>query len=94
MIMEKSPGIYQLFTSFLRLGITSLGEPSMVAYIRRMAFEKKEWLVDKSFQEGVALCQVIPGATAIQTVGFVGLKTRGIAGASTSFVDFGLPAFF
>jgi len=65
----------------------------MVVYIRRLAVEKKGWLDDRSFQEGVALCQVIPGATAIQTAGYVGLKTGGIAGAAASFIGFGLPAF-
>jgi chromate transporter len=32
------PSITQLFASFLRLGITAFGGPSMIAYIRKMAF--------------------------------------------------------
>jgi len=83
----------QLFTFFLRLGITAFGGPAMVAYIRKMAVEKKHWLDAEAFSDGVALCQMIPGATAMQTAAYVGLKTRGLLGASASFMGFGLPAF-
>jgi chromate transporter len=39
----------------------------MVAYIRDLAVKKKAWLTGETFQDGVALCQSIPGATAMQT---------------------------
>jgi len=65
----------------------------MVAYIRKIAVEKKGWLDAETFSDGVALCQMIPGATAMQTAAYVGLKTRGVAGASVSFIGFGFPAF-
>jgi len=87
------PSVIQLFVSFLRLGVTAFGGPSMVAYIRTMAVEKKHWLDADTFADGVALCQMIPGATAMQTAAYVGLKTRGVAGAGASFIGFGLPAF-
>lgn len=87
------PTFVDLFLSFLRLGVTAFGGPSMVAYIERMAVEKKLWLDSKTFSDGVALCQMIPGATAMQMAAYVGLKTRGIGGAGVSFIAFGLPAF-
>ena len=65
----------------------------MVAYIRTMAVEKKRWLDAETFDNGVALSQTIPGATAMQTAAYVGLKTRGVIGALVSFIGFGMPAF-
>lgn len=65
----------------------------MIAYIRKMAVNQKKWLDDEAFHDGVALCQTIPGATAMQTAAYVGLKTHGLLGAAASFVGFGLPAF-
>jgi chromate transporter len=65
----------------------------MVAYIRTMTIEKKCWLDAETFGGGVALCQTIPGATAMQVAAYVGLKTRGVIGALASFIGFGLPAF-
>jgi chromate transporter len=93
MSTHPPPSIAQLFTSFLRLGVTAFGGPSMIVYIRTMAVEKKHWLDARTFGDGVALCQMIPGATAMQTAAFVGLRARGVLGAGASFVGFGLPAF-
>jgi chromate transporter len=91
-VVDHMPALIELFTSFLRLGLTAFGGPSMVAYIRKLAVQK-HWLSEEAFRDGVALCQMIPGATAMQTAAYVGFKTRGVRGAATSFIGFGLPAF-
>jgi chromate transporter len=88
-----APSLSALFVSFLRLGATAFGGPAMVAYIRQMAVERKAWLNARAFDDGVALCQAVPGATAMQTAAYVGLSVRGVSGAAVSFVGFGLPAF-
>lgn len=44
MTINSQPSILKLFTSFFRLGLTAFGGPSMVAYIRKMAVEKNQWL--------------------------------------------------
>jgi chromate transporter len=87
------PTIINLFLSFLRLGATSFGGPSIVAYIRRLAVEKKKWLDEGTFLEGVALCQILPGATAMQAAAYVGFKVRGMIGALMAYTGFGLPSF-
>jgi chromate transporter len=87
------PSLFHLFVSFLGLGATCFGGPATVAYIGGMAVEKKRWLDDETFKDGVALCQTIPGATAMQTAAYVGLRVRGPAGAAVSLIGFGLPAF-
>ena len=91
--MPAPPALWELFESFLRLGLTAFGGPSMVAYIRQMAVEERRWLEAGDYDDGVALCQMIPGATAMQSAAYVGLRLRGIAGAAIAFVGFGLPAF-
>ena len=90
--MGKTPTIQELFLSFFRLGLTAFGGPAMVAQIRKMAVGKKEWLSEASYRDGVALCQMVPGATAMQAAAYVGLRSRGIGGAAASFIGFGLPA--
>ena len=82
-----------LFLSFLRLGLTAFGGPAMVVYIKEMSVNRHQWLDKETFKEGVVLCQSIPGATAMQTAAYVGLRAKGITGALVSFVGFGLPAF-
>jgi chromate transporter len=90
---EHQVPLSSLFLEFLRLGLTAFGGPAMVAYIRELAVRKKLWLSEESFRDGTALCQSIPGATAMQTAAYVGLRVRGVAGALATFVGFGLPAF-
>lgn len=90
--MQK-PSLVKIFFSFLRLGLTAFGGPAMVAYIKRMTVDREHWIDEKSFRDGVSFCQMIPGATAMQTSAYVGLRIRGLAGALASFVGFGMPAF-
>ncbi len=73
--------------------MTSFGGPAMTVYIHRMAVEQKKWIDDPTFLAGVALCQAIPGATAMQIAAYVGLRTRGVTGAAATYVGFSLPAF-
>jgi len=87
------PSVSQIFWAFLRLGLTAFGGPAMVSYIGEMAVTKKKWLSRQLFKEGVAVAQTIPGATAMQTAAYVGLRVRGLAGAAAAYIGFGLPAF-
>jgi chromate transporter len=46
-----------------------------------------------TFDSGLALCQVIPGAIVMQLAAYIGLKLKGTRGAIVCFIGFGLPAF-
>ncbi len=87
------PSTASLFLSFFRLGLTAFGGPAMIAYIRELSINHKQWLDNNTFKDGITLCQSIPGATAMQMAAYVGLKARGITGALASYTGFGLPAF-
>ncbi len=65
----------------------------MVPYVRRVAVDKNGWLTPKEFQDGVALCQSIPGATVMQLAAYVGLRVSGPLGSLAAFCAFIFPAF-
>jgi hypothetical protein len=90
---SRIPSIARLFAAFFRLGATAFGGPAMIAYMRTMAVEQRQWLEENTFRDGVVLCQTIPGATAMQMSAYIGLRVQGVTGAAASFVGFGLPAF-
>ncbi|BBD09625.1 chromate efflux transporter [Desulfovibrio ferrophilus] len=90
---HASPSLQTLFLTFLRLGSTAFGGPAMIPYIRQIAVDKKGWLNEELFRTGMALCQSIPGATAMQMAAYVGLRARGLSGAIAAYLGFGLPAF-
>ena len=82
-----------LFKRFLGLGATAYGGPAMITHIKETAVKRYGWLKEGEFMRGVALCQLIPGATMVQIVTYVGYRVRGIWGAFTAAVAFVLPAF-
>lgn len=83
----------KLFLAFLRLGATAYGGPAMMAYLKSDLVGKRRWLSEQEFKEGMALCQVIPGATMVQMCTYTGYRLRGIAGAFVTALGFVLPAF-
>jgi len=88
----ENVSLSNLFCSFLRLGTVAFGGPAIIPYMRKLALSHK-WVDEHCFDDGVAFCQTIPGATAMQAAAYVGLKANGITGAVASFIGFGLPAF-
>jgi chromate transporter len=89
----KKPSLIKIFLHFFKLGCTSFGGAAMVHNIRRTAVDTLGLLDGAAFEKGVAFCQIIPGATAMQTSAYCGLKARGQAGAAMAYLGFGLPAF-
>jgi len=89
----QTPSLIRIFFQFLRLGMTAFGGPAMIPYIRAMAVEREKWVSEETFRLGMAVTQVIPGATAMQVAAYVGLRSRGGPGAVAAYVAFCLPAF-
>ncbi len=90
---KNSPSYRQLFFTFFRIGITAFGGLAMTAHIRKHIVDKTKWLDGNTFDSGLALCQLIPGAIVMQLVAYIGLKKKGIPGAVISFIAFGLTSF-
>jgi chromate transporter len=87
------PSLTSLFLKVLKLGATAYGGPAMISHIKETAVNKNGWIKEGEFMRGVALCQLIPGATMVQIVTYIGYRVRGIWGALTAAVAFVLPAF-
>jgi chromate transporter len=82
-----------LFTKVFKLGATAYGGPAMIGQIKETAVHRYGWLKEEEFMQGLALCQLIPGATMVQVVTYIGYRMRGIWGALAAAVAFILPAF-
>ena len=86
------------FRSFLRyflwLGTFGFGGPiATVGYMQRDLVEKRRWLAERDFLNGVALGQTMPGPLAAQVVMWVGFLQRGALGALVTSLPFILPSF-
>jgi len=91
--LSQAPGPWEIFSVFFKLGLTAFGGPAMITHIRESVVEKKGWLSDTSFKDGIAICQTLPGAIAVNVASYAGYRTKGITGLLLSFLGFSLPAF-
>jgi chromate transporter len=82
-----------LFRRFLKLGAVAYGGPAMMGQIKQMVVGEYKWVKESDFLQGMALCQLIPGATMVQMVTYIGYRLRGFWGAFLSSIAFVLPAF-
>jgi hypothetical protein len=53
----------------------------MIEPVRRRVVEEKGWLSQAEFLDGLALCQMAPGATMVQLAVYAGSRLRGLPGA-------------
>ncbi len=90
---NERPSYLELFMTFFWMGLTAFGGLAMFAHVRKFVVDKRNWMDANTFDSGLALCQVIPGAIIMQLVAYIGLKLKGIRGAVVCFIGFGLPAF-
>ncbi len=89
----NEPSIAHIARAFLHLGLTAFGGLAMVEPIRKMAVDKQSWLRQEEFLDGLALCQMLPGATVVQLGTYIGYRLRRVSGALTAAASFILPAF-
>jgi chromate transporter len=78
---------------FLRLGATAFGGPAMMAHFKADLVDRRGWLTERDFAAGMALTQIIPGATMVQMATYCGHRMRGTLGAAVAATAFVLPAF-
>src|SRR5690348_16432784 len=84
----------EVFTAFLRLGLTSFGGPiAHLGYFRHDFVERRKWLDETAYADLVALCQFLPGPASSQ-VGFcLGvLRGGGLLGGLAAWLAFTLPS--
>jgi len=82
-----------LFKRFLKLGATAYGGPAIAGQMKKAVVKDWELLKEPEFMQGLALCQLIPGATFVQMSTYIGYRLRGIWGAFVCAIGFVLPAF-
>lgn len=84
----------QLSAYFLQLGAIGFGGPvALVGYMHRDLVEKRKWITEEDYKEGLALSQLAPGPLAAQLAIYLGYVHYRIAGATLAGIAFVLPSF-
>jgi chromate transporter len=79
---------------FLKLGTLGFGGPvALVGYMHRDLVDRKKWITNDDYKEGLALSQLAPGPLAAQLAIYIGYIDFGVIGATVAGVAFVIPSF-
>ena len=79
--------------AFLKVGATAYGGPAIMGVMQAEFQERRQWVTKPTFLEGLALVNVLPGATATQLGIFLGHARGGWWGGLLAGLCFALPGF-
>jgi chromate transporter len=86
--------LWQLIAYFLGLGTYGFGGPvALVGYMHRDLVERRGWIAEGDYREGMALAQLAPGPLAAQLAIYLGYVHYRILGATLVGLAFVLPSF-
>src|SRR5215831_16934966 len=87
--------LWQLVRYMLGLGTWGFGGPvALVGYMYRDLVEKRRWISEGDYKEGLAIAQLMPGPLAAQLAIYLGYVHHRMVGATLVGLAFVLPSFF
>lgn len=72
----RCPTLLQMCLTALYLGAISYGGPAILAQMKRTLSGEKCWISEGDFLDALGLAQILPGAIAVSTIGYIGHKLR------------------
>jgi len=83
----------EILLGFLKVGATGYGGPAILGVMQAEFQERRQWTSKPQFLEGLALVNVLPGATATQLAIFLGYLRGGWWGGLLAGLGFAVPGF-
>jgi chromate transporter len=83
----------EIAVGFLKVGATAYGGPAIMGIMQAEFQERRQWTSKPHFLEGMALVNVLPGATATQLGIFLGYARGGWWGGLLAGLCFAAPGF-
>ena len=88
----KLVGLLEIAKTFLHIGIVSYSLAAL-GEAKKALVDKKNWLSDEEYLNGLALSQLLPGAPTVNLNTYIGYLLRGFPGALVASVFFVIPCF-
>ena len=86
--------LWELTAYALKLGTLGFGGPvALVGYMHRDLVERRNWISESDYKEGLALAQLMPGPLAAQLAIYLGYVHYRVLGATLVGLAFVLPSF-
>lgn len=84
----------QLVAYFLKLGTIGFGGPvALTGYMQRDLVDRRGWVTQGDYKDGLALAQLAPGPLAAQLAIYLGFLHYGVVGSTLVAIAFVLPSF-
>src|SRR3954451_13457809 len=79
---------------FLKLGTVGFGGPvALIGYMYRDLVERRRWIGEDDYKEGITLAQLMPGPLAAQLAMYLGYVHYRVVGATIAGIAFVVPSF-
>jgi chromate transporter len=88
--VPKAPPLSAIFKVFLVIGLTAFGGGAS-AHIHDAVVNRKKWLDEKRFLEGMTVARIVPGTNVSNLAAFVGAILGGYRGAFAAVVAVVVP---
>ncbi len=88
----KKTSLSELLRTTAYIGLVGYGGPAILALMKKTFVHKKEWVSEKEFMNALSLAQVLPGATGVSVIGYIGFKLKKLWGAILAPLFYILPA--
>jgi chromate transporter len=92
--VQPTYSLKQIVFYFFKLGYSGFGGPvALVGYMHRDLVEKRKWVNEEDYKDGLALAQLAPGPLAAQLSIYLGYVHYGVLGATLAGIAFVVPSF-
>ncbi len=86
------PRLTTIAGEWLRIGAVGFGgPPAHIALLRRLCVERRRWISDHEFSDGIAATNLLPGPASTQLAIYCAWRLRGTVGAIIGGLCFILP---
>ncbi|MHB9014267.1 MAG: chromate transporter [Ignavibacteriaceae bacterium] len=89
---NKTPSFFDLIKTGLYLGATSYGGPAMIGQMKKTIVNDKKWIDESQFLDAMSFAQILPGATGVLLMGYIGYVLKNAVGAIIISLFFVLPS--
>jgi len=84
--------LWRIAYTFLAIGLASFSLASL-GEAKYWMTKKRKWFSDEAYMQGLGLVQLLPGATTVNLLSYLGFRMRGLPGAATATAFFLMPCF-
>src|SRR5262245_12041 len=86
------PSLGTVAAQWLRIGVIGFGgPPAHITLLRELCVERRGWIGERDFEDGIAACNLLPGPASTQLAIFCAWRLRGFVGGLVGGACFIVP---